>query len=376
MKKATAAITTALFCAIIVFFVVSGIIIPDSDFSENENRFLTTEVEMSFESIVSGKFTSTAEKYIDDQFFLRNELISFKTLTQQMMLNKDIGGVYLGKEKYLFEKIRDGDFDNAQTKSNVETVNAFMARHSNITVSLLLSPNAALVLKDKLPPYAPYFNQSSEIDNIKASIDCGFIDVREVLNEKSSEYIFYKTDHHWTTLGAFYAYQALRNAKGLSSVDIDDYDVKLMTTAFRGALYSKALNLNSADDSIYIFEPKHRENYSVEYNYGKEVTSSVYDLNKLNTKDKYQLFLGGNPPEVKIKTDNADGKNLLVFKDSFANSFIPFLIGDYKNICVIDLRYFNQDVNAYILENDIDEIMFLYNIVNFSSDKSFEKLIK
>ena len=139
-------------------------------------------------------------------------------------------------------------------------------------------------------------------------------------------------------------------------------------------MYSKVLNRNSTSDSIDIFDEEDSKSYSVYYNFGKSNNNSIYDFEKLNRKDKYQVFFGGNHPEIKIETRNKNGKHLLVFKDSYANAFIPFLINDYETICVIDLRYFNNDLKKYISDNNISDILVLYNIMNFSNDKSVEKV--
>lgn len=125
------------------------------------------------------------------------------------------------------------------------------------------------------------------------------------------------------------------------------------------------LNKNIENDKIEIFKPIKELNYKVFYNFNKTITSSVYDFDKLNTKDKYQVFLGGNHEELKISTSNKNGKNLLIIKDSYDNSFIPFLLNNYENICVVDMRYFKDNLKEYMNKNKISEILILYNVSNF-----------
>ena len=99
--------------------------------------------------------------------------------------------------------------------------------------------------------------------------------------------------------------------------------------------------------------------------YDKKQYKKCYIYRFKRTVDKYQVFLGGNYPELKIKTNNKNEKNLLIIKDSYANSFIPFLINDYENICAIDMRYFKEDLKEYMAENEINEVLILYNMTNF-----------
>ena len=198
-----------------------------------------------------------------------------------------------------------------------------------------------------------------------------FIDATTNLENHKKEYIYYKTDHHWTPLGAFYAYQAWHNA---DDKDLDSYDIKEVSTDFLGSLYSKVLNSNTAVDKIELIYPKDQINYEVTYNFNPKKSDTLYDFSKLKTKDQYQIFLGGNYPEITIHTSNNNNRSILLFKDSFANAFIPFLLNDYENIYIIDLRYFNKDINTYLEDKDIDEILFLYNLYNLSEDTSLRKL--
>lgn len=362
------------FILILTIILFSYILAEDQEFSENENRYLSQKPIMTIEDILSGKYTKDVEKYIDDQFVLRDKLIGIKTETQLLMGNKDINGVYIAQDDYLIEKHLEKDFNYAQLNQNIKSVNSFTSSYKDKNISVMVVPTAGLILKDKLPKYAPIFNQDEAIDIIRDEVkDSKFVDIRNTLFANKDRYIYYKTDHHWTTLGAFYAYEQWCN-QNFTTADILDYNIKTVTQSFKGSLYSKVLNRNSASDSIKIFDYKDSKPYSVYYNFGKSNNNSAYDLNKLNSKDKYQVFFGGNHPEIKIETENKNGKHLLVFKDSYANAFIPFLIKDYESICVIDLRYFNHDLKKYISDNNITDILILYNIMNFSNDKSLGKI--
>lgn len=362
------------FILILAIISFSNILIRDKDFSENENRYLSQKPILTIENVLSGKYMKDVEKYIDDQFVFRDKLIEIKTETQRLMGNKDINGVYIAQDDYLIERCLDKDFNYKQFNKNIQSVNAFISHFNDKNVSVMVAPTAGLILKDKLPKYAPIFNQNEAINIIRDEVkDSNFVDLRDTLHAHRDSYIYYKTDHHWTSLGAFYGYEEWCHQNSLT-VNILDYNIKTVTQSFKGSLYSKVLNRNSTSDSIDIFDEKDSKSYSVYYNFGKSNNNSIYDFEKLNSKDKYQVFFGGNHSEIKIETKNKNGKHLLVFKDSYANAFIPFLIKDYESICVIDLRYFNKDLKKYISDNTISDVLILYNIMNFSNDKSVEKI--
>lgn len=360
-----------LFLALVLFSYIST---GDRNFSENENRYLSQKPVLTIENILSGKFTKDVEKYMDDQFVLRDDLIEIRTETQRLVSNKDINGVYLAQDDYLIEKYLDKDFNYDQLNHNIQSVNKFTSHYKNMDISIMIAPTAGLILKDKLPKYSPIYDQNEAIDIIRDEVkDSKFVDLRNTLFSHRDSYIYYKTDHHWTTLGAFYAYEHWCNQNSLN-VNISNYNIKTVTTSFLGSLYSKVLNRNCTTDSIDIFDENDLKPYSVHYNFVKSNSNSVYNFEKLNYKDKYKVFFGGNYPEITIETNNNNGKHLIVFKDSFANTFIPFLIKDYETISVIDLRYFNKDLTQYIDSNKISDVLILYNIMSFSNDKSIDKI--
>lgn len=375
MKKISNAILSMIFIAILLLVPLSGVMIEDREFSENENRYLNQKPNLDFKDILSGKYMKDVEGYVNDQFVMRDQLIGIKTDVQMWMGYKDINGVYLADDGYLIEKWIDQDFDIEQLNQNIDSINKFASLNKDKNISVMVVPTAGLILQSKLPDSAPMFDQNYAIDIIKNKLEGSkFIDVRSTLLSHNNDYIFYKTDHHWTTLGAYYSYEEWRKQNVLTECNLSDYEIETVSNSFKGSLFSKVLNKNSAQDSISLFNKVDGQPYKVYYNFEKSCTESVYDYDKLNEKDKYQVFFGGNHPEITIKTSNNNGKHLLVIKDSFANSFVPFLINDYETISIIDLRYFNQDLNDYMNNSLISDVLILYNVKNFSSDKTISKI--
>lgn len=373
MKKWSNLVIIVLF--LLTIFTVPAVmaVTADRDFSENENRYLAGKPKLFAGSIASGEFMRETERYVDDQLLFREQLISLKTDLTLLTGCREVNGVYFGEDQYLFEKWTDQDFDADQLKENMDAVNGFLKRHQDQKISVMIVPTAGETLKNKLPKNAPMFEQSRAFDMLQDGLSDSLIDLRTILKAHNTEYIFYKTDHHWTTRGAFLAYQKWCEEKDFF-VNQKDYRIEIVAEDFQGSLYSKVLGKKRGQDTVELYHWDDQPSYTVSYHFGKKETESLYALDQLQKKDKYQVFLNGNHPEVTIRTENKNGKHLLVIKDSFANAFIPFLIGDYESIHVIDLRYYNGTIDSYMEEQGISEVLFLYNVKNFCEDKNLSKM--
>lgn len=386
MKKVRIIITIVF----IGFFVlISGVslIIKDREFSPNENRYLAEVPELSWDNIMSGKFQDGLEDYLRDQVCFRDGWITVKTGIQKACGDTDIGGAYVGKDGYDFEKITPEDVDEKQVDRNIKAVeDYFMTASETIDkqkLSFLLVPTSGLVMQEKLPKNARLFDQAKYIDQVqKAMKDYNFVDVRDTLMDHNDEYIYYKTDHHWTSAGACLAYDAWSERTGGEIEKEDGLAKNVVSDKFRGSLYSKILDADSAYDEIWTYGLQKDEAFgskdcTVTID-EKQQLDSIYDDEKLQEKDKYAYFLGGNYGQVHIQNQKAaskaKGKNILIIKDSFANSFVPFVTQDYENIYMVDLRYYNGDMKAYLQEHEITDVLVLYNVSNFISDRNIHKL--
>lgn len=371
------------------FVLISGasLIIKDREFSPNENRYLAETPELSWDNILSGKFQDGLEDYLRDQVCFRDGWITVKTGIQKACGDTDIGGAYVGKDGYDFEKITPEDVDEKQVDRNIKAVeDYFMTASETIDkqkLSFLLVPTSGLVMQEKLPKNARLFDQAKYIDQVqKAMKDYNFVDVRDTLMDHNDEYIYYKTDHHWTSAGACLAYDVWSERTGGEAETEDGLVKNVVSDKFRGSLYSKILDADSAYDEIWTYGLQKDEAFgskdcTVTID-EKQQLDSIYDDEKLQEKDKYAYFLGGNYGQVHIQNQKAaskaKGKNILIIKDSFANSFVPFVTQDYENIYMVDLRYYNGDMKAYLQEHEITDVLVLYNVSNFISDRNIHKL--
>ena len=355
-----------------------NIITPTRAFSESENRKLEQAPHFSFYELFDGSFTSNYEKYIADQFALKDFWIGVKSGFERVLGKKEYNGVYIGKDDYLLQIFKEPKDESFQSK--MDAVNMFGASTPKMNKYFMLVPNSVEILSDKLPPYVQRDSQQKWIQLVKNSLDKNikFVDMYDILYAKKNEYVFYKTDHHWTTKAAFYAYQELIKATGENPHAENFFDIKQVTDNFYGSLYSKSGLKQVRPDSINLYVPKDNEIYNIEYfdEEGKsKVLNSLYNMDNINKKDKYALFLDGNHALIKISTNNFSMKKLLVIKDSYANCLIPFLTGHYSEIYVVDLRFYGDDLSDIIKNNDIEDMLVLYNVNTFFEDASVESIL-
>ena len=233
-------ITVGVFIILLFSLSIGNLLCGDKFFSDTENRYLSSKPPVAVSAVLSGNYAEKLEAYINDQFVWRDAWISLKTKAQIALLHKDINGVYLAKDGYLIQRVSEQDLNREQIEENIESVNLFIAKTSlpKNKISLMIVPTSGLILSEKLPPFAPMFDQNEMIDTIKQSVsDCQFVDLRQQLRDKKDECIYFKTDHHWTTGEAFATYLNWCETVGTSPEA--NYSIEEVTDSFRGSLYSK-----------------------------------------------------------------------------------------------------------------------------------------
>lgn len=370
-------ITSLFFAGLLISIAILNIITPQRTFSGKENRYLQLFPDFNREDIISGKFGDDFEKYSSDQFVARNFWISLKTISDLAILKKDNDRVYFGKEDYLFDL--DKAIKEEQEDKNIANINKLLINlrenHKDIDVYALLVPSKSQTLQNKLPDYAPTVDEEKIIDSLKFSLEdnINILSLIDILRNNSDEYIYYRTDHHWTSKGAYYGYQHFLKSKGDKPLDVDDFAVETVSKDFLGTSYRKANYYTGKPDNIDIYTPKDPIDYNIKIN-EIEKEDSLYDNSFLNKTDKYSYFLGGDKAVIEIETSIKNGKTILIIKDSFANSFIPFAVNNYEKVIAIDPRYFNIKIADYIEGKDIDEIVFLFSIQNFIQEKALSNI--
>ncbi len=355
---------------LILFAVVlaaASLIAKDRTFSENENRSLAQRPALTLQSVTDGSFFAEYSDYLADQFWGRDRWISLDTLGVRLLGRHDVNGVFLGKDGYL---LSDPEIpDETMLAEKAAAVNAFQARHADLNVMLMLAPGAASVLTDKLPGNAPVRDQLDDIAAIRSALspDIRFLDAGAALTAHAGEEIYYRTDHHWTSLGAYYVFSAAADALAPDGV-IPTFDVLTVSDTFQGTLASKT-GIHGVRDRIDVYIPQDTDvEYYVNYPDSQTRVTSVFQSAALEEKDQYTVFLGGNHPLTEIWTTANNGRSLLVFKDSYANCFMQFLTTCYDRIVLIDPRYYYGDVSTVMTAYDITDVLFLYSADTWMTD--------
>lgn len=363
-----------LFFLLPVIVLVSSIILPDTGFSEKENRILASRPALKLDQIISGVYEKQFETYENDQFPLRDMWITLKATTDRLMGKVEENGVYLGKNGYLMEAFNAPS--QTQYDATVNAMTSFAQKHSDLKQYALIAPNSVNILKSNLPAFAPTDDQNPWIDKLKDSLTSAgvtFIDIRDTFTDHKTEDLYYHTDHHWTTLGAYYAYLQAAAVMGIDTSS-DSYDKAPVSQTFKGTLSAKSGFRSGETDELDVFLPNGDNTLSSVVNYVDEQkkSASFYDTSKLNTRDKYALFFGGNHAQIKISTPTESNNTILVLKDSYANSFVPFLAQHYRKIIMIDPRYYYGDLEQLLQVENVQEVLYLYNANTFFADTSLE----
>ena len=315
---------------------------------------------------MDGTFTKKAEDYISDQIALRDIWMETSSLVQRSALQLEINDTWLGRDGRYFAKVTPDTFDTAQYEKNLAQVRTFFDSNSDKDCRIMMVPTPAYMLYDDLPANAPLFDAATCFDTLSDTLGSSAIDLRPALTADAPN-MYYRTDHHWTSEGALTAYGAWCAATGHER---QDWQLETASTCFRGTLYSAVLLPDSPYDRVTIASDAAIRSMDCD----GEVSDSLYSMAALEEKDHYKIFMGGNYAKVVIDTGAGTGKSLLVVKDSFANSFLPFLVKDYDTITVLDLRYFREGVQP--LADGATDVLVLYELTNFAADKNLYKLNK
>ncbi len=370
--KLHAGMTVALFALILLVFTVVDIAEADRLFSQTENRILAQRPELSLEKVLDGSFEKEYESYATDQFVSRDTWVMLKTRMDIALQKKVIKGVYLASDGYLIEQHLPQEYDGELIDKRLGQLAELTQRYPQSLV--MLAPTADNILAEKLPDYAVSYDQSRLMEQIKGRIgEEHVIDLFPTLREHREEYIYYRTDHHWTTLGAYYAYLQWALKVGYPPRDYDPQDLETVSDSFLGTLHSR-INLPMEGDEIQIFPRTNRRAVKITYDFNRE-TTSYYEPSYLEGKNQYGYFLDDNHGFIEIETAYyAEGRELFIIKDSYANSLIPILAPHYEKIYVLDLRYYNGSLfslmDKYVTDNRVS-VLVMYNCIHFLEDFSY-----
>ena len=389
----------AIFTVITLAIPIATAVLPKQERSENENRTLAKFPDLvnhskmdkaenlgdvlgaiRWESITTrdeDSWMDKVETYFVDHLVGREEWVKARNEMETLAGKKEINGVYtLGNQMIQLFK----SYDQNDVENSLNAISRFAETHPEIQCSFMLAPTSQELFSGRIPTYTGYINEKTFIDECYKKLqNVSTIDCLSFLSGHESDYVFYRTDHHWTSLGAYYAYCAAAKTLGYSAYGLDSYNIETASSSFRGTLYSKTLDDSITPDSIDYYhlasgEPQIRMTTKED---GKEVVlDSLYVRSYLDVKDKYSSFTGANTDIVTIETDVDNGKNLLLIKDSYAHSLVPFLTKHYSKITMVDMRYIkgNCDLNERLDLSEYQQVLFMYNALTFSSDLDLQKI--
>lgn len=377
-KRSASIFRYPVLIAFSLFFVglfALDLVTPDRAYSELENTTLSQRPSLSsFSADGLNKFFTAYTKYVKDQVAGRDSWVALQSIVETKVMQKEqSGGILLGKEHMMFP--RTYGLVSSETRTlpkNTAALEALCQRHPGL-VNVMLVPAASAVYPENVPAGAPLLDEDRYLDALSEAVQTAggrFVDVRQTLADHKGEYIYYRTDHHWTSTGAYYAYQQLCTALGLTPFDPSAHTART-AEGFYGTHYSKARTPDAEPDTITYYDlPNALTIYTVTApgQPAEGETTGLYDTDKLSVYDKYAMFLHGNNGLSRIKGDGTGRGRILVIKDSYANCFVPYLTANYADIDVVDFRNYNYGLDQLIADNGYDQILVLYSFDSFKSD--------
>lgn len=360
-----------IFILLLFVFMIVNLVVPDREQSEEENRMLESRPDLTMATVMNGDFMEQWENYMCDQFVGRELWRGVKVSLDRLGGSRMENGVYIGEDGQLMEEIQVPD--DEQLAANLSAIEEFTQTYPDVQTTMMLVPDAACILSGRLPAFADVEDQRQLFGMVERRLgdSVNWIDTVSVLNKHTSQKLYYKTDHHWTTQAAFYVFRDSAAELGIDGNVGDNFVSYTVTDSFNGALAAKSGVGLSEKEQIDIYVPASGDDdVVVTYVDEGRKTTSLYDSSKLETRDKYGVFLGGNTSLLDIRTVASSEKRLLVVKDSFADCFIPFLAPYYREIVVVDPRYYSGTITDIMETYRITDALFLYSGNTFFTDNS------
>jgi DHHW protein len=396
-------VNVIVFCGILLTGGVASLVMKKDAVSVMENRKLAVFPNYSDSAMWHGKYFKDIEAWYADNFPLRDKWISFSASTHNKLgfqsseikmydpANDAEANETIDTAKKL-DPIHDGPLpDDGATgekkkgvfvfknmafeifgggpgigKTYADVINSYnrLLKDQGVQVYNLIIPvHLEFELTEK---YAKLQKPNRPaIENIYNSEDPEIKKVWAIdeIRKHRDEYIYFNTDHHWTSLGAYYAYRAFCATAGLTPVSLDTVASKVKPS-FLGSLYrlTRDPSLESNPDSVRYYLFKDSVNFYIgDATIGHWTKSKMYSEGAKGTSS-YLVFLQGDLPTVKMETQHKNGRRIAIVKESYGNAFAPFLINNYEKVVVVDQRYYTGDFIAMLKAEGINELLFLNNI--------------
>ena len=364
MEKIKKILVVAAMALTLVGIFALHVALPDGTVSDAERRPLAQLPEIKAETLLNGKFMSAFEDFSLDQFPLRDTFRQVKSLFHYYILGqKDNNGIYIAagfavKQEYPYNP-----------ESMEHALNRF-----NYLYEKYLKDSGSDIFMTIVPDKGYYLGESSghltmDYEAMFAALEAGmpwaeFVDITDTLCAQD----YYRTDTHWRQEKLLDVAAKLSRALGVTAPDAADYTKTALERPFYGVYYGQAA-LPMEPETMYVMESEPLKDCTVlDWETGKY--NAVYDLNKLESRDLYDVFLSGSRSLLTIENPNAaTDRELIVFRDSFGSSIVPLLVQDYAKVTLVDIRYIQIDMLGRFLEFKGQDVLFLYStlVLNNSS---------
>lgn len=369
LRFAPAVLFVAFIFAMAIWFVVN----PKADYSSSEKRYLQQFPETSVDTVLSGEFSEKFETYFADHFPQRNMWVGLNSYYNLGIGLNGRNGVYNSADGYLINVPVDKE---NYVRKNIRVLAEFKEKIGDVPMTVMLAPSTGYIATDKLPLIHDSYNDDTyfaETAKTLGESGVNFVDLRETFKQKYAEgvQLYYRTDHHWTTDGAYEGYVKLCEKLGVQPADKDSF-AKTAYGGFYGTTYSTSGYWLTKPDSITVYDNQENTDKNItviisedgkDNHYG-----SMFFYNHIDEDDKYPVFLDGNHALTEIQNKNAKNGTIVVIKDSFSHSLAPFLAENYSKVVLVDLRYYKQSVSDLIKKENPEQVVALYGIDNLATD--------
>ena len=361
MKRKALNILLAVTAGALIFTVGIGVwVIPSKGFSEEENRALATLSAPTLQSLADGEFSEELSAFFCDKLPCRISLIRLRALSEIALLKGECNGVIFCRDGYLLNRGEYASLDAARESiAEISELSASL-EESGVPVSIVYVPRAIDVMESKLP-YLYDGSQDSIFgilpeDSLSSSL---LTDLKAAA--RNGEYVWFKTDHHWTSHGAYIAYVHIISALGQTPYSRNLFTVETVSEDFLGSIYSRAGCIAPSPDKVELYRYEGDTEYTVTLDDGRSYRG-LYFSEFLEEKDKYSVFLGGNYSYLSIKKEGAENRSrLVIIKDSYANALVPFLALHF-DIEMIDPRFYRGYEEICTMIKDADRVLIIQGL--------------
>jgi len=361
-------LTIVLFCGFLSVMLLCYLLLPKKDFSEKEKRYLEKAPVFSGEELLSGKLSDSIEKYMADHIPGRDFFVGLDAYVSLLSGRQITGDVRLLTGERIVEA--PVEWNETAVQKNVSAILSF-ADSLDRPIDFMIIPSAGWASDNSRVATLDFFGQESYADEQHISSVYGRMDenVRcmDTLNVmRGREELYYRTDHHWTSEGAYEMYRAYMTSLNRKYLSKEEFTVESVP-GFRGSTYSRSALWNVSGEDLELWHSG--TELLVTNGESDDTHKGVFYRQRLEENDKYTVYLDGNHSIVRIENPAMAGAGkLLVIRDSYSNSLGCFLAESYETVVLVDMRYYKKPASQLCAQEEFADILVCYSIGNFMSD--------